>query len=68
MSVIADRTAAPLERVRALEALRMELRPFQRSLVGDARRAGASWAEIGAVLAITRQAAEQRFGISNDEA
>ncbi len=31
-------------------------------LVGFARDAGASWAEIGAALGVTTQAAHQRFG------
>lgn len=32
--------------------------------VERARRAGASWSEIGAALGMTRQAAQKRFGAS----
>ena len=35
--------------------------------VDAGRRAGMSWAEIGALLGITKQAAQQRFRGSNDE-
>jgi hypothetical protein len=31
------------------------------------RRAGLSWAEIGATLRISKQAAQQRFGVAGDE-
>ncbi len=30
--------------------------------VADARQAGASWTAIGAALAVSRQAAQQRYG------
>lgn len=33
-----------------------------RSLVVDARERGASWAQIGAALGISRQAAHERYG------
>jgi hypothetical protein len=33
-----------------------------REAVTQARRDGASWADVGAVLGITRQSAQQRFG------
>ncbi len=33
-----------------------------REAVSDARNAGMTWASIGAVLRVSRQAAQQRFG------
>jgi hypothetical protein len=35
---------------------------LRRSLVGEARQQGLSWAAIGAALGTTRQAAQQRYG------
>ena len=34
----------------------------QRETVGAARRAGATWQQVGDAFGITRQAAQQRFG------
>jgi len=39
---VGDRTVPPLDRVRAIEALRIHLRAFQMTLVDDARDAGAT--------------------------
>ncbi len=47
---------------RDLEVAELRLR-YQ---VAEARRAGHSWAIIGASLGISRQAAQQRFGSRND--
>jgi hypothetical protein len=33
-----------------------------RAAVTQARRAGASWSDVGEVLGVTRQSAQQRFG------
>ncbi len=41
---------------------RAELEFRARRLVGEARKQGASWAQIGAALGITRQAAHERYG------
>jgi hypothetical protein len=35
--------------------------------VRDGRRAGLSWADVGALLGTTRQAAQQRFGATVGE-
>jgi hypothetical protein len=47
---------------RDLEVAELRLR----HQVAEARRAGHSWAVIGASLGITRQAAQQRFGSRHD--
>jgi len=36
--------------------------------VRDARRSGLSWTQIGAALGTTKQAAQQRFGATADDA
>ena len=40
---------------------------FQRSAVHQARRSGVSWLEIGEALGISKQAAQQRFGLADVE-
>jgi len=40
---------------------------FQRSAVQQARRSGVSWVEIGDALGISKQAAQQRFGVADSE-
>ena len=41
---------------------------FQRSAVQQARRSDVSWVEIGEALGISKQAAQQRFGVADSEA
>lgn len=41
---------------------------FQRSAVHQARRSEVSWLEIGDALGISKQAAQQRFGLTDIEA
>lgn len=51
--------------LRVVTTRSQELAPARRNLadaVERARAAGATWAEIGSALGITRQAAYQRFG------
>src|SRR5829696_1696714 len=56
----------PLARLRAAVALNSEVVELGDQLldlfVDEARMAGASWAEVGEVLGVTRQAAQQRQG------
>ncbi|MCG8275987.1 DUF2812 domain-containing protein [Stenotrophomonas sp. NLF4-10] len=40
---------------------------FQRSAVQQARRSEVSWVEIGDALGVSKQAAQQRFGLSDIE-
>ncbi len=55
----------PLDRVTAAREVAARLEACAQHLVAhfvdDARRAGASWTDIGAALGVTRQAAQQRF-------
>ncbi|MGO4143731.1 hypothetical protein AB4Y77_01485 [Paenarthrobacter sp. YAF11_1] len=55
-----DKTEA-LNDLRQYEAARQQSEEDVRQCVGRARELGASWAEIGAMLGVTRQAAQQRF-------
>jgi hypothetical protein len=52
------RNGSPL---RAIAALRDRIDWAMLALVGEAHAAGASWAEIGAALGISKQAAHKRF-------
>ena len=51
-----------LGRLAELALDRRELESQIGATVGDARRAGRSWAQIGAALGVTKQAAQQRYG------
>ncbi len=66
-------SAAPLDRLRAAVAVTDELREVGEQLldefVANARGAGSSWADIGGVLGVSKQAAQQRFvaaGVAGD--
>jgi hypothetical protein len=56
----------------SLEAIRWPLKALKQEearlhgYVNLARKDGASWAEIGRVLGVTRQAAQKRFGKAAD--
>jgi hypothetical protein len=52
----------PLGAVEALPAAQAGLDVLARQAVQQARDAGASWADIGRVLGVTKQAAQQRYG------
>lgn len=51
----------PLELVRRASAAHHKTGEALRSAVGQARSVGATWAQIGAALGMTRQAAWERF-------
>lgn len=55
-----------LRLVDAAAALKVEAEKLLASSVDDARRAGATWQEVGETLNISRQAAYQRFGQAVD--
>jgi ATP-dependent Clp protease ATP-binding subunit ClpA len=54
-------TAAPLDALRALAALRAELAGVERALATRALQNGASFAELAATVGISRQAAHRRY-------
>lgn len=60
-----------LERIEALHKARLALLAAQRAradaatYVDRARELGATWAEVGAALGVTRQTAHERFGPSS---
>ena len=54
--------AAYLDLVRLLREAQDATGGMLRDAVASARAAGASWADVGGVLGMTRQAAQQRFG------
>jgi hypothetical protein len=53
--------------VAATRTLDLTVNDILRALVRQARAQGCTWAEIGEVLHVTRQAAFQRFGRSTDD-
>lgn len=71
-AVMAERAAAPLLQLqRAFEVagdLASTTDDLMDHFVDEARRAGCSWAEIGSVLGVSRQGAQQRFGSFADAA
>ena len=68
---IERQATGPLERLSAAVSTSDEAHAVCDDLVGrfvdDARRAGCSWTEIGGVLGVSKQAAQQRFHSPGDE-
>lgn len=52
----------PLVRLAELRSSEADLAARFRLLVGEARSAGHSWAQIGRSLGVSKQAAQKRFG------
>lgn len=52
----------PLDAAESLRLAGAALDALQRRAVREAREAGASWSDVGAVLGTSKQAAQQRYG------
>lgn len=51
----------PLVRLAAVRAAREDLEALEVQTVREARAAGATWSDIGALFGVSKQAAQQRF-------
>jgi hypothetical protein len=59
-------TGEPLVAIRALTTIEVEARRVLGEMVGEARKANHTWAEIAEALGVSRQAAQARFGGVDD--
>lgn len=64
---LGDDAQAHLELVSVVASARSQTAVLLTSAVQSARRAGCTWAQIGDVLGITRQAAQQQYGGDHEE-
>lgn len=53
--------ADPLARLAAVRGSLQDLEALEARTVSDAREAGATWGEIGALYGLSKQGAQQRF-------
>jgi len=56
--------SSPADLLGSVVAARSEIEHLQRCAVHAARERGASWSQIGQAFGITRQAAQQRFALT----
>jgi hypothetical protein len=56
------RRDVPLRALSQCVKLRTQLARVEHQLVADARKRGATWAEIGRACGVTKQAASQKWG------
>jgi hypothetical protein len=56
-----DAAAEPMSRLEAARRLREAAEELEAAQVDAARKAGATWIEIGACYGLTKQGAQQRF-------
>jgi hypothetical protein len=52
----------PLGMLRLLDPTRTALRLYEKAMVSEARRDGASWDDIGKALGVPKQTAHRRWG------
>jgi len=60
--LLAEQSASPLDAIAFIQGAASEIGEGMQAAVQRARKAGQTWAEVGQVLGISRQAAFQRFG------
>ena len=58
----------PISRLEAVRRLREAAEELEAAQVEAARKAGATWNEIGACYGLTKQGAQQRFRAARDQA
>jgi hypothetical protein len=60
--LLSEESASPLDAIAFIQDAASEIGEGMQAAVHRARKAGRTWAEVGQVLGISRQAAFQRFG------
>jgi hypothetical protein len=55
-------TKEPLVAIRALSTIEVEAKKVLAEMVGEARKANHTWAQVAEALGVSRQAAQARFG------
>ena len=63
-----DVADGPISRLEAARLLREAAEELEAAQVEAARKAGATWNEIGACYGLTKQGAQQRFRAARDQA
>ena len=63
-----DVADGPISRLEAARRLREAAEELEAAEVVAARKAGATWTEIGACYGLTKQGAQQRFRAARDQA
>jgi hypothetical protein len=63
-----DLAGEPMSRLDAARVLREAAEELETAQVAAARKAGATWIEIGACYGLTKQGAQQRFRPPHDQA
>jgi hypothetical protein len=63
-----DAADGPISRLEAVRRLRETAEELEAAQVEAARKAGATWSEIGACYGLTKQGAQQRFRASRHQA
>jgi hypothetical protein len=63
-----DAADGPISRLEAAQHLREAAEELEAAQVEAARKAGATWSEIGACYGLTKQGAQQRFRASHHQA
>ena len=63
-----DAADGPISRLQAARRLREAAEQLEAAQVAAARKAGATWNEIGACYGLTKQGAQQRFRAARNQA